>query len=188
MRDKGKDQGVRLGSMILDHVFMSFGIIIGFGIIAMIIVGLTSLFVNMDISEEGLPTSIIILLIVLGLLFFSLYFNKDAIQGRSPAKRILKLVVINKRTGEVASPIRTFIRNITMMIWPIEVIFVLFSPDRRLGDLIAGTQVVEFKEEHKTAVNYQHLFMSIIIGVLFMLLLLALEFYLLGLDLNFFDL
>jgi hypothetical protein len=35
------------------------------------------------------------------------------------------------------------LRNVTLLIWPIEGLFVLFSPQRRLGDFIAGTRLVD---------------------------------------------
>ncbi|WP_345052542.1 hypothetical protein [Hymenobacter glaciei] len=72
-----------------------------------------------------------------------IYANKDFLQGRSIAKRILGFVVVNRRTKSAASPLRCFIRNITILIWPIEVIMLLINPARRLGDYLAGTECVD---------------------------------------------
>ena len=36
---------------------------------------------------------------------------------------------------------KCFIRNLTIPIWPIEIIFVLINPKRRLGDFIAATRI-----------------------------------------------
>ena len=44
------------------------------------------------------------------------------------------------KTDTVASSLKCLIRNITIILWPIEVIVVLVSPSRRIGDFIAGTE------------------------------------------------
>jgi uncharacterized RDD family membrane protein YckC len=75
---------------------------------------------------------------------FALYFCKDIFNGRSIAKRILGLQVVNNSTGKVASPVRCFVRNITCVLWPIEGIVAIVNTSRRLGDRIAGTKLVKF--------------------------------------------
>lgn len=43
------------------------------------------------------------------------------------------------------------LRNITLIIWPVEVVVSLINPGRRLGDFLAGTRVVVSPtEEPKT--------------------------------------
>ncbi len=75
---------------------------------------------------------------------FALYFCKDIFNGRSIAKRILGLQVVNNSTGKVASPIRCFVRNITCVLWPLEGLIAIVNTSRRLGDKIAGTRLVKF--------------------------------------------
>ena len=72
------------------------------------------------------------------------YFFKDSFNGRSLAKRMLKLQVVDNTTGEVASVGKCFVRNIFIIIWPVEVLVSLFSPQRRIGDMVAGTKVVNY--------------------------------------------
>jgi uncharacterized RDD family membrane protein YckC len=82
------------------------------------------------------------------LLFFGLmfvYFLKDSFNGRSLAKRMLQLQVVNHRTGKPATVLQCFIRNIFIIIWPVEVIFTFFQPERRIGDLVAGTRVAYYE-------------------------------------------
>ncbi len=81
------------------------------------------------------------------LIVVSLYFNKDAIVGRSIAKRITKLQVLDVKLRQPADPIKCLIRNLTIFIWPVEALFIFRNPKRRLGDLIAGTELVAFSEE-----------------------------------------
>ena len=68
--------------------------------------------------------------------------NKDIFNGQSFMKSILGLQVVDKKTGNVASELHCAIRNTTMLLWPIEAVVLLFSPTRRLGDLIAGTKLI----------------------------------------------
>ena len=72
------------------------------------------------------------------------FFCKDCINGRSIAKRVLKLQIIDNKTGESASALKCFIRNIFIIIWPVEGIVALINPSRRIGDYVAGTKLVPF--------------------------------------------
>jgi uncharacterized RDD family membrane protein YckC len=69
------------------------------------------------------------------------YLNKDFLQGRSPAKRLLGLQLQDK-TGAPANELRAFLRNVTAMLWPVEVLLIVLGSRKRLGDYVAGTQVV----------------------------------------------
>jgi hypothetical protein len=87
------------------------------------------------------------------LIGFAVYLCKDAINGRSPGKRILKLQIIDNATGKAASPVKCFVRNIFIILWPIEAIVALINPSRRIGDLVAGTKLIPFNpttEQQKT--------------------------------------
>jgi len=118
--------GVRIGSMLLDHFFlgMSFGIIM-----------MTYQTVTGSITKFELP-------VVPFYVFIAIYLNKDAIKGQSIAKRLLGLQIVDRKTGQPAKEFQCFLRNMTIPAWPVEAIVVLFSPARRIGDLIAGTQTV----------------------------------------------
>lgn len=70
-------------------------------------------------------------------------FNKDIYKGQSIIKIYFYLQVVDFKTKKTASPLQCFIRNITFIIYPIEAIILLFSPTRRIGDLIARTEVIE---------------------------------------------
>lgn len=76
---------------------------------------------------------------------FSLYFCKDNFDGRSLAKRTLNLQVVTNSSRLPASPFRCFVRNITVVLWPIEGIIAMINTERRLGDWIAGTRLVRFR-------------------------------------------
>lgn len=158
----------RLGSMILDHFIMSL-------IITMI--AFPVLFVGFDDSfgaEIPCATSTINWTLYIMIFASSLYFNKDIIQGKSIAKRILNIEVVDIKTGEVASSLKCLIRNLTIVIWPIEIIVVLVSPSRRIGDFLAGTRI-EFSSENRNSkprVNIKNLILSVILA--FMILYISL--------------
>lgn len=89
--------GLRLVSMFIDHLVMT---------ILMVIIVLpgfvVSFFDAFDLDHEPYSSGIGILffLFILG---FAVYFNKDIFNGRSPAKRMLKMQVIDIKTGQAAS-------------------------------------------------------------------------------------
>ena len=132
--------GTRIGAMLLDHFFMT--------MIAMVffIPSLTSGFEDaVKASHEQInPNFTDGILGFFGMLGFALYFCKDSINGRSIAKRMLKLQVVDNETGQVASPIKCFIRNIFCILLPVEVIMAMANTSRRIGDMVANTKLVVF--------------------------------------------
>lgn len=76
------------------------------------------------------------------------YLNKDFLQGRSPAKRLLGLQ-LHEATGMPANELRAFLRNVTFLLWPVEGLLLALGSQKRLGDYLAGTQV----EVSTTATN-----------------------------------
>jgi uncharacterized RDD family membrane protein YckC len=132
--------GTRLGAMLLDHFFVTMIAMLFF--IPGMISGFSDAF---KVSHEQTnPNFMAGTSGYLGMVAFALSFCKDILNGRSIAKRILKLQVVDNTTGQPASPLKCFIRNLLCVLWPIEVIVAMTNPERRLGDRIAGTKVIKF--------------------------------------------
>lgn len=165
-KEKNKFIGIRWAAMLIDHIILCLGI----GLTGGILIGL-GYFIIGDPRETQLPKWLIAIPITIVFLLLSIYFNKDAIKGKSPAKRILGLIVLNNKTNAVANPIRCFFRNITLIIWPIELVFSLFSPERRIGDFIAGTKVIQDDSTTHTDSNIGSMLFAWVLGVLFISLL-----------------
>ena len=127
---------LRIGSMFLDHFIMSFII----GIPMMFITALSRLSSAYQPFER---TPIEVVAFWIGIF---IYFNKDFVKGRSIAKRICGLVVIDIKTDKPASSLQCFIRNMTVPLWPLEFLVSLFSPRRRIGDLIANTRLEKVEQ------------------------------------------
>jgi len=134
------ETSMRLSSAVADHVIMT----IVFGIFAMPVI------VYHAVTREPQHVGINSLfkwdtwLISIG---FALYFCKDCIHGQSPAKRLMKLQVVNYRSNQIANPIRCVIRDLFLVFWPIEFIMLLINPSRRLGDFVVGTMVIRYNPE-----------------------------------------
>ena len=131
--------GTRLASMLLDHFMMSMIATIFF-IPMMIKTFATALNISHEQTEIDLGGP----LLYFSLLGFAIYFCKDTINGRSIGKRITQTQVLDNATGQVASPLKCFVRNIFCAIWPIEIRVTLINPSRRLGDQIAGTKIAPY--------------------------------------------
>ena len=95
---------------------------------------------------DPLPTNFkwteLITLIPFGLMMVAL-INKDFVSGQSVVHRQLGYKVLDIKTMGPASKMQCMIRNLTGPISPIEIIFVLVNPKRRLGDIIAGTVLTD---------------------------------------------
>ncbi len=76
--------------------------------------------------------------------FFCL--NKDFFKAQSVAKRLLGYQVLNIYTNQPADECRCMLRNTTILFWPVEVLFALINPNRRLGDFIADTILVDVEK------------------------------------------
>jgi uncharacterized RDD family membrane protein YckC len=161
--------GTRLGAMILDHFFMTMIAMVFF--IPGMISGFSEAF---KIShEQTYPNFMGGTFGYIGKLGFALYFCKDIINGRSVAKRILKLQVVDNTTGQPASPIKCFVRNLLCVLWPIEVIIAMTNTERRLGDRIAGTKLVKFDptfEQPKINIGQTLIPIGIAYGVMLLLM------------------
>lgn len=160
MKKKEVTAGTRIGAMLLDHFVMTFAIMF---LVLPFTIGSFGEGITDDSTTSPFSSDLFFYLMVFGM---SLYFNKDMIQGKSVAKRALKLEVVNIKTGEVASSLKCLIRNLTIAVWPIEVIAVLINPSRRIGDFIAGTRVGYISDERnsKPRVDFKNLLLSILIG------------------------
>ena len=79
-------------------------------------------------------------------LLFAMYVNKDIIGSKSILKRIFGQVVVDSKTFNSASEIKCIIRNIVIILWPLELTAVIFSPNKRIGDYLAGTKVIRTKK------------------------------------------
>jgi uncharacterized RDD family membrane protein YckC len=141
-------RALRLGAMVIDHLVMCFiSMAIAFGFL---IVGFFQKNAGITHEQNVFDPHLMAYGLVLG---FLLYINKDFFSGQSPAKNMLKIQVVNHKTNEVASGLRCFIRNLTIPLWPIEVVFTLANPERRLGDYLAGTRIdsIDFERMSKPA-------------------------------------
>jgi len=128
--------------MLLDHVIMSIIAVVFF------IPRILSILSGFETSHEPMqfndgPS------FYLSLIGFAIYFCKDSFNGRSIAKRIFKLQVVNNSTGEAASPLRCLARNLLCVVWPIEVLVTFGDAGRRLGDRLAGTRVTVYNPDQE---------------------------------------
>ena len=79
----------------------------------------------------------------IGYLLFS-----DAMEdGQSYGKRILGIAVVSRDTGEPCTAWQSFVRNFTLsVLGPIDWVFILGERRQRLGDMLAGTIVIQVRD------------------------------------------
>lgn len=160
--------GTRIGSMIIDHFIMTAIAVVFF--IPSMIKNISA--VSATSHERPFTGTFGGPLYYIGLLGFALYFCKDCINGRSFGKRITKLQVVDNTTEQVASPIKCFIRNIFIIIWPIEVIVALINPGRRIGDRVAGTKIIPYDPNKEVPkINFTQVLISLCLAIVLLLLI-----------------
>ena len=74
-------------------------------------------------------------------LLFTFFLCKDLINFKYMGKHKynLKIVDINHKK---LSPLKLVLRNIFIIIWPLEFVMYFINPERRLGDIIFSTKVI----------------------------------------------
>ncbi|GMK48628.1 hypothetical protein PghCCS26_57580 [Paenibacillus glycanilyticus] len=105
-----------------------------------------SILININSTEENSnwPFEIFYPLLFLVLFVIS---NRDLIGGRSIGKRIVGLGVRDySNPDNTPGKWRLFLRNISLIVWPVE-LFLLLIKGRRLGDLIMKTKVIELNKK-----------------------------------------
>ena len=152
--------------MLLDHIFMC--VVMGFVSGPFLVISILRMSDNPSADINPFSDGFLYLFEI----GFALYFCKDCIAGRSLAKRILKLQILNHNTGNVASPVRCVIRNLFCVLWPVEVIFALINPARRIGDFVAGTTVAYFDAATivQSKLNVVQIVVSFLIAYAFLML------------------
>lgn len=125
---------------------------------------------------------------ILWLISFSFFtfilINKDFFNGQSIAKRKYGFQIIDNKSRKVANEIQCMVRNVTLIIWPLEVLFTLIQPKRRLGDLIAGTRLIETSKSNPESIltemnsiqNFKSYRLLIVLSILFALFFNLLSF------------
>ena len=91
------------------------------------------------ISIGGLIMFLTSDLIITMLLIYPVAINKDFLNGKSIGKRIFGIQVQNLQSNK-ASEWQGALRNILPIV-PIDLLFTILNPMRRIGDYIARTQV-----------------------------------------------
>jgi uncharacterized RDD family membrane protein YckC len=160
----GISRTTRMATMLVDHFIMSL-IAVVFGLPLFTLELFTDL---KGTSTLGFADSMgpLEYISYVGIAF---YFCKDCINGRSIAKRLFRFQVVNNTTGETASPLRCLVRNLFIIIWPVEVVVSLLNTKRRLGDLVAGTRLAVYQPKTETELKTGQIALSLIIAYAFMM-------------------
>jgi uncharacterized RDD family membrane protein YckC len=124
----------RIAAFIIDHFIFTF-----------LIVGIVFLSLGTDFMDENSLNNLITKVLPTIIIGLVLYFVKDSIKGISPGKWIMGIMVRNENNpAEVPSFGRLLIRNLFLIIWPIEFIVLASSQEKkRLGDKTAKAIVVK---------------------------------------------
>lgn len=124
----------RIAAFLIDHFVLTF---------LMVSIVFLALGPNyMDENNIGKMTSTMLAVMLPG---FLLYFAKDSIQGISIGKWIMGIMVRDQiNSNEIPSFGRLLVRNLFIIIWPVEFIVLAANQDKkRLGDKVAKTIVVK---------------------------------------------
>lgn len=86
------------------------------------------------ISYESFP-------FVMMAVMYVVFCSKDMMHGQSVGKRVYKIQIVDMVTGQKVGFVRCFLRNLPILIWPIEMLMIMSGKDRRFGDYLVGTKL-----------------------------------------------
>ena len=123
----------RIIAFLIDHVVMTF-----------LMVAIVFLALGPGFMEDDDPGKFFSTMLAAGIPAFFLYFAKDSIKGISVGRWILGIMVRDANNQhDVPSFRRLLVRNLFLMLWPIEfIVLALSNEKKRLGDKTAKTLVV----------------------------------------------
>lgn len=146
----------RIAAFLIDHFVLSFLMV------SIVFIALDFNFMDNECMDN--MQSIVLWVMIPG---FLVYFSKDSIKGISIGKWIMGIMIRNDFDNEIPTFVKLFIRNLLIVIWPIEFIVLAASPDKkRLGDKIAKTKVLNNPNKPK---KFPRISVLISIGVCFFL-------------------
>jgi uncharacterized RDD family membrane protein YckC len=123
----------RIAAFVIDHFVLTF-----------LMVSIIFLALGPSFMDENNPSKMMTTMLSVMIPGFILYFAKDSLKGISVGKWTMGIMVRDENNqNEIPSFGRLFLRNLFIIIWPVEFI-VLATNDqkKRLGDKIAKTVVV----------------------------------------------
>lgn len=128
----------RIAAFMIDHFIMTFLIAI-----------ISFLSIGTDFMDENNFNNLTTRILPVMIFGFLLYFAKDSVKGTSPGKWVMGIMIRDENNpNEIPSFGRLFIRNLFIIIWPIEFIILATSDNKkRLGDKIAKTIVLKTQNE-----------------------------------------
>ncbi|MEM6343978.1 MAG: RDD family protein [Bacteroidota bacterium] len=130
--------GHRFAGMFIDYMIVFIGL--GFvAILSLVVMDFNDLVTGSDYNKAETVTKWAIIIV------FAIWTAKDVFGARSLAKRAIKQQILHHKTEAAADPFVTLLRNLLSFIWPVEFCWALINPERRLGDLVAGTKLVSYQ-------------------------------------------
>jgi hypothetical protein len=139
----------RLKSIFLDHIIMG-----------IIFLGIPLYFIVEFVDSKTIAT------LIFGVGLWC-YLNKDIIGSRSVGKRLNNLVILSKDENMTIPVEKLFLRNVTVIIWPLEAVVLIVS-GQRIGDFMLNTSVRPLDEKvynpDKQGVNFLWISCSVLVS------------------------
>jgi len=124
----------RIAAFTIDYFVMIF-----------LIISIVFIALGPNFMEENNPSKMITTMLFVMIPGFILYFAKDILKGISVGKWIMGIMVRDENDqNEIPSFWRLFLRNLFIIIWPVEfIVLATNGQKKRLGDKVAKTVVVK---------------------------------------------
>lgn len=115
-----------------------------------------------------------------------IFLNKDFWRSQSPVKRFYGYQIVDSKTLLPANKLKCFIRNLPILFPFVEIIPLIVSSKKRIGDLLAGTILIQIPESDPESIiedmkaatwDYQTTVIAIFTSILIILFAVYLIFF-----------
>lgn len=81
--------------------------------------------------------------LIISIIMFLLSLKDLIFKNASIGKKIMGLRIVDNKNNSIPNMYKIIIRNLTLILWPIDIIGFLFS-NKRIGELMTNTKVESF--------------------------------------------
>ena len=130
----------RFAAFVIDHFLFPF-----------VLVSIIFLVIGTGFTNEKQTLKLAISIITSGSIGVLIYLSKDSIRGTSPGKWMMGITVKSEHDhSKTPAYYKLFLRNIFLLIWPVEAIVLATNDEkRRLGDKAAKAVVIQHNKKPK---------------------------------------
>lgn len=131
--------------------------------------GVVTVFASAIALILSLNSNVLFMSFVLAFIY-STILCKDFVNAKSMGKYKYNLQIVNINNSK-ASVIKLIVRNLFIIIWPVELLFCIVNPERRIADFVLNTKLIYNKSDKRKIIIERRNYITFVIVILILTIL-----------------